>query len=104
MPSMPIENRADIENRLRAHTTDNWQPLAAMHFRFRGAFAYVTAILPTGEAQPLCRLRWIGADDRYGVALYRASHDDYEDTWLPDGTNTATPENALDLAASTYLP
>ncbi len=104
MPSMPIENRADIENRLRAHTTYNWQPLADITLRYRGAFAYITAILPTGETQPLCRLRWIGLDDRYGVALYRASHDDYEDTWLPDGTNTATPEDAFDFAAHVYLP
>lgn len=102
MPTMPIENRVEIENRLRTHTAHTRQPLAAIRVRYRGAFAYITAVLPTGEVQPLCRLRYLGHDDRYGVALYRASHDDYEDTWLPNGSDTATPEDAFDFAANTH--
>ena len=39
----------------------------------------------------------------WGFALYRASHDDYEDLFLPSGTPAGTAEEALDCACGLYL-
>lgn len=33
----------------------------------------------------LCRLRYTGSASTWGFAIYRASHDDYEDNVLPNG-------------------
>ena len=38
-----------------------------------------------------------------GFALYRASHDDYQDNFLPSGSPTGTAEEALDCACGLYL-
>jgi len=39
----------------------------------------------------------------WGFAVYRASHHDYQDSWLPDGTPAGSPEQALDCACGLYL-
>ena len=39
----------------------------------------------------------------WGFAIYRASHDDYEDSFLPSGSMGGTPEEALDCACGLYL-
>lgn len=36
-------------------------------------------------------------------AIYRASHDDYEDSYLPTGLPVGTAEDALDTACGLYL-
>ena len=38
----------------------------------------------------------------WGFAIYGASHDDYEDSYLPT-THVGTAEDALDCAANLYL-
>ncbi|KEZ34842.1 hypothetical protein CEDDRAFT_03832, partial [Frankia sp. CeD] len=59
---------------------------------------------PDGDDQPLCRLRYGGYANQWGFAIWRASHDDYADSVLADGSPTGTAEAALDLAAGLYLP
>ena len=49
------------------------------------------------------RLRYGGSAARWGFAIYRASHQDYEDSILPTGAFAGTPEDALDCAAGLYL-
>jgi hypothetical protein len=71
--------------------------------RFRGQFAYVTGKLPDGSELPLCRLRYGGYASTWGFAIYRASHDDYQDSFLPSGQPAGTPEEALDCACGLYL-
>jgi hypothetical protein len=39
----------------------------------------------------------------WGFAIYRVSHDDYEDNFLPSGAPTGTAEEALDCACGLYL-
>jgi hypothetical protein len=39
----------------------------------------------------------------WGFAIYRASHDDYEDSYLPTGIPAGSPEDALDCACGLYL-
>ena len=39
----------------------------------------------------------------WGFALYRASSERYDDTPLPDGNPSGSPEQALDCALGLYL-
>lgn len=103
MPRLPEYLKVDIEDRLIRHVTANWPALAGIKVRFRGGFAYLDAALPDGDVQPLVRLRYDGDDHAFGFGLYRASHDDYEDSILPTGDWTTSPETAFDTAATLYL-
>ena len=49
------------------------------------------------------RLRYAGSASTWGFAIYRASHDDYEDSYLPNGMHAGSPEEALDCACGLYL-
>ena len=44
-----------------------------------------------------------GSAHLWGFAIYRASHDDYDDSFLPSGTPVGTAEEALDCACGLYL-
>lgn len=71
--------------------------------RHRAGFAYISGHLADGDPLPLCRLRYAGSASTWGFAIYRASHDDYEDSILPTGAFAGTPEDALDCACGLYL-
>ena len=71
--------------------------------RWRTNFAYIDSRYPDGTTLKLCRLRYSGSASLWGFAIYRASHDDYEDSWLPSGTPVGSPEDALDCACGLYL-
>lgn len=71
--------------------------------RFHGHFAYVTARLDDGDEQPLMRLRYQNSALHWGLAIYRASHDDYDESLLATGLPIGTPEEALDTAARLYI-
>jgi len=66
-------------------------------------FAYVDGRLGDGVVQKLCRLRYSGVLHAWGFAIYQASHDDYEDSFLPSGMPAGSPEEALDCACRLYL-
>ena len=59
-------------------------------------FTYIDGHRPDGSTLPLCRLRYVGSANQWGVAIYRASHDDYEESILPTGSTVGTSEDALD--------
>jgi hypothetical protein len=69
----------------------------------RANFAYVDGRTADGEVLPLCRLRYGGSASRWGFAIYRAGHEDYEDSVLPSGFTAGEPEDALDCACGLYL-
>ncbi|MGH3769179.1 MAG: hypothetical protein ACRDTX_29205 [Pseudonocardiaceae bacterium] len=71
--------------------------------QWRGGHGYVTGHLPDDEQLPLCRLRYLGSDTEWGFALYQASSEAYDDTLLPNGNPSGTPEQALDCALGLYL-
>ena len=48
----------------------------------------------------LCRLRYTGSAHNWRFAIYRASHEDYQDSFFPTGLPTGTCEEVLDVAAS----
>jgi hypothetical protein len=71
--------------------------------RYRGVFAYVDGQLPSGEQLPLCRLRYGAPPSICGFATYLASRDGYENSALPSGLRSGSPEEALDCACGLYL-
>src|SRR6266536_3079623 len=103
MASPPASTKTSLGQKLRARARARWPQLAGVGVRFRGKFAYVTGQLPGGQELPLCRLRYAGYASLWGFAIYRASHDDYQDSILPSGQFAGTPEEALDCACGLYL-
>jgi hypothetical protein len=103
MASPPASTKTSLGQKLRARARERWPDLASVDVRFRGKFAYVTGRLPDGQELPLCRLRYAGYASLWGFAIYRASHDDYQDSILPSGQFAGTPEEALDCACGLYL-
>ena len=92
-----------MRQRLLARARERWPQITELHTRFRGGFVYVEATLADGDQLPLFRLRYAGSASRWGFAIYRASHDDYQQSVLPDGWPSGTPEDALDTACGLYL-
>ncbi len=103
MATPPASTKTSLDQKLTARARDRWPALASIEVRFRGKFAYVDGHLPDGDVLPLCRLRYGGSASRWGFAIYRASHADYQDTFLPSGDTAGSPEEALDCACGLYL-
>jgi hypothetical protein len=103
MKAPPLSTKDSLTYRLNAHARLRWPELAGINLRFRTNFAYIDGRYPDGTTIQLCRLRYGGSAQHWGFALYRASHDDYEDSLLPAGTPVGTAEEALDCACGLYL-
>jgi hypothetical protein len=103
MPTVPASTKSSLQQKLAARAKDRWPQLAGVQVRHRAGFAYLDALWPDGSTQPLCRLRYAGSASQWGFAIYRASHDDYQNNILPTGLSVGTPEEALDCACGLYL-
>ena len=103
MAKPPESTKTSLRQRLAARARERWPQLARITLRYHGEFAYVAGQLPDGTALPLCRLRYAGSTSTWGFAIYRASHDDYENSILPTGYPAGTPHEALDCACGLYL-
>lgn len=103
MPTPPESTKTSLGQRLSARAAQRWPALTDVTVGFRGQFAYITGHLPGGETVRLCRLRYGGSANSWGFAIYRASHDDYQNSALPNGMFAGTPEQALDCACGLYL-
>lgn len=103
MKAPPISTKASLTSRLNSHARTRWPSLAGIDVRFRANFAYIDGRCHDGTALKLCRLRYGGSAHLWGFAIYRASHDDYEDSFLPSGTPVGTAEEALDCTCGLYL-
>ncbi|MGH2634368.1 MAG: hypothetical protein ACRDG3_13235 [Tepidiformaceae bacterium] len=103
MPIPPQSTRTSLEQRLSSHARKRWPHLASLDVRFRGQFAYVAARFADDDPLPLCRLRYNGSAHDWGFAIYRASHEDSEDNFLPSGLPYGSAEEALDCAGGLYL-
>jgi hypothetical protein len=103
MATPPTSTKTSLGQRLTAHARAHWPQLSRVEVRFRGAFAYIDGRLDNDDVIPLCRLRYGGSASRWGFAIYRASHDDYQDNLLPTGLTAGSPEEALDCACWLYL-
>jgi hypothetical protein len=58
---------------------------------------------PFGVTPRAKTCRCAGCANSWGFAIYRASHDDYQDSILPSGAFTGTAEEACDCACGLYL-
>jgi uncharacterized protein YndB with AHSA1/START domain len=103
VPAIPQSTKVSLQQRLSEHARKHWAQLSGVQLRFRGTFADVSGQLHDGEVLPLCRLRYGGSAARWGVAVYLASKDGYEDAVLPTGGFAGPPEEALDCACGLYL-
>jgi hypothetical protein len=103
VPKIPDSTKTSLHQRLSARARDRWSELAHISVRHRAGFAYLTGHLSDGEDLPLCRLRYTGSAHVWGFAIYRASHEDYQDSVLPDGAFSGSAEDALDCACGLYL-
>lgn len=104
MPKNPPESmQRSLRSRLNERARERWPDLTRIEVRFRSGFAYIDAVMPDGEIQRLCRLRFGGVLHTWGFAVYLASKDGYEDSFLPSGLPVGSPEDALDCACGLYL-
>jgi len=103
MPAIPASTKSSVTLRLLAHAEQNWPQLKRVEVTYRGAFAYVTAVLRDGEQIPLCRLRYGGSAHSFGFAIYSAAHDRYQEAALLTGFPAGTPQEALDTACTVHL-
>lgn len=103
MANIPESTKRSLPQRLDQRARERWPDLAAVKVRYRAGFAYVDGVLANGEQLPLCRLRYAGSATMWGFAIYRASHHDYQDSFLPTAVMSATIEEALDCACGLYL-
>ncbi|MGH8995106.1 MAG: hypothetical protein ACRDYB_03580 [Acidimicrobiales bacterium] len=101
---MPVPDgaRRTLAQRLELRRQERWPALEDLTVRYRGSFAYIAGSTEDGP-MPLFRLRYIGSPKEWGFAIYLASKDGYEDSFLPRGSFTGTPEEALDCACGLYL-
>lgn len=103
MAAIPESTRISLTQKLNIRARERWPQIRHIDTRFRGPFAYVTAQLDDGDELPLMRLRYGGSARLWGFAIHRASHDDYQDSWLPNGQSAGTAADTLDTAAGLYL-
>jgi prepilin-type processing-associated H-X9-DG protein len=99
----PASTKTSLTQRLNLRSRSRWPDLASVEVRFRANVAYVDGRYADGRVLKLCRLRYGGSAHTWGFALYRASHDDYDDTLLPNGMPAGSAEEALDCACGLYL-
>ncbi len=115
-----------ISTRILDHAAKNYGgKYNRIDVRFRGQFCYIDAYTepyvaadfdPTlfGESREanidrlrhtpthLCRLRYFGDENRWSMAFYTYSHDEYEPCFFNNGSWYGTPEEAFDTSAA-YL-
>lgn len=103
MPTPSEHTRLQLELYLNIHAKAAWPQLAGLRVRHRGQYAYVDGELADGESIKLMRLRYHGTASRWGFALHDPAGDRYQDSLLPSGTGSGTPEDALDCACHLHL-
>ena len=101
--AIPQSTRDSITVRLLDHAEAHWPQLTRVQVTYRGAFGYITGVLPDGQHIPLCRLRYGGSAHSFGFAIYSAALDRYQNAVLRTGLHTGTPQEALDTACTIHL-
>jgi hypothetical protein len=103
MAAIPESTRSSITLRLLDHADAHWPQLSKVEVTYRGAFAYISGVLPSGERIPPCRLRYGGSAHSFGFAIYSAARDRYQEAVLLTGFPIGTPQEALDTACTIHL-
>jgi hypothetical protein len=100
--TIPPAVRERTERRIRAHAAARYAgAFRKLDIRFRGALCYIDAWVDDHVTGPLhlCRLRFLGNEERWSMAFYTYSHERYEPCTFPNGAFQGTPEDAFDVAA-----
>ena len=87
----------------RGRARERWPQIASLKIRHHGTFSYVDATLTDATTLKLCRLRYVGSASQWQFAIYRASHDDYDESVFFTGLPVGTCQDALDTACGLYL-
>ncbi|MDR3107518.1 MAG: hypothetical protein LBU05_04895 [Bifidobacteriaceae bacterium] len=103
MAAIPESTRASLTWKLMLHADKRWPQIKHVKTRFRGTLAYVDAEFRNGASVKLRRPRYAGSASVWGFSIWRASHDDYQDSRLPTGMPSGSPEDALDTACGLHL-
>ena len=90
----PDSTKASLEQRLAARARERWPQIARLHIRHCGTFNYIDATLTDATTLKLCRLRYVGSAHQWQFAIYRASHDDYDESIFPAGLPIGTCQDA----------
>jgi hypothetical protein len=104
MAKIPDSTQTSLRQRLTARARERWPDLVDLRIRCRAGFAYIDGVLATGDQLRLCRLRYAGYANRWGFAIYRASHDDYQDSYLPTERWGAPPRTPSTPPAASTSP
>ena len=124
---IPPHVRRRTAQRIQAHVDEHHpRRFIRLGVRFRGVFCYVDAYVepdsPThdllrilGETRAeymarlrstplrLCRLRFFGDEEAWGLAYYTYSHERYEDSFFGTGGWYGTPEEGFETSVM-FLP
>ena len=103
MARYPDSTKSSLEQRLRVRARERWTQITSLQVRHRGTFSYVEATLTDATELKLCRLRYVGSAHQRQFAIYRASHDDYDESIFPTGLPIGTCQDALDTACGLHL-
>ena len=85
MAKIPTSTQTSLWQRLTSHAEQRWPQIEPDQHPLPGRVRLRRRRLVDGETLRLCRLRYGGSAHQWGFAIYRASHDDYEDSYLPTG-------------------
>jgi len=75
----PESTKTSLRQRLLRRAETRWPHISDLQTRHHGVFTYVQAVVD-GDTYPLCRLRYVGSAHDWQFAMYRASHDDYDES------------------------
>ena len=112
MPDIPDQATKDATSRrITAHVRRGWPHLDEVVISFRGQFCYVALPGPRrarwrkpAPPSPILRLRYQGHIDRWKIAIYKYSTENYTEAELPTsfGPRTGTPEEGIDHTFCLY--
>ena len=96
--------------RIITHVRRGWPHLGEPVITFRGQFCYVALPGPRrarwrkpAPPSPVLRLRYQGHIDRWKIAIYKYSTENYTEAELPtSGPRTGTPEDGIDRTFCLY--
>ena len=120
--SIPPGVQARTERRIRDYAALHYAgKFTRIDVRFRGVLCYIDLYSEPDPASPmyqppgetreqclerlrntpthLCRIRYLGNEDRWSFAFYTYAHEKYEPSFLITGEDHGTPEEAFQTSA-----
>ncbi len=99
MARYPDSTKTSLQQRLNARARERWPQITSLQIRHRGNFSYIDATLDDTTTLKLCRLRYVGSAHQWQFAIYRASHDDDDESVFPTGLSAPASADDADSCA-----